>query len=87
MKTTFKIQNLKCGGCSNTISKKLYGLNDVTNIEIDNDTKTVSFYSENINTAKQVHNLLNNLGYPVIGDKNNLTTKAKSFVSCAIGRI
>lgn len=87
MKTTIEVQNLKCGGCANTIKKKLSEINDLSEIEVNNDTHTVSFNYENENTFIEAKELLNAIGYPVTGDKNALTTKAKSFVSCAIGRM
>lgn len=87
MKTTIEIQNLKCGGCANTITKKLSEINDLSELKVNNDNHTVSFNYENENTLIKAKELLNNIGYPVVGDKNALTTKAKSFVSCAVGRI
>ena len=87
MKTTIEIQNLKCGGCANTITKKLTGIKGLSELEVNNDNHTVSFNYESKNTFVKAKELLNDLGSPVTGDKNALTTKAKSFVSCAIGRI
>ncbi|TBN00420.1 copper chaperone [Hyunsoonleella flava] len=87
MKTTLKIQNLKCGGCANTILKKMSTIKNITDIEVDNETDTVSFNYDDNNTLNKVTTLLNNIGYPVNGEKNALSTKAKSFVSCAVGRI
>ncbi|WP_298345056.1 heavy-metal-associated domain-containing protein [uncultured Algibacter sp.] len=87
MQTSLKIQNLKCGGCSNTIMKKLSDIKDLNELEVSLDNDTVSFYYENEKTLAEVKELLNSIGYPIAGDKNALTTKAKSFVSCAIGRL
>lgn len=87
MKTTIEVQNLKCGGCANTIKKKLSEINNLSEIEVNNNTHTVSFNYENENTFIEAKELLNTIGYPVTGDKNAITTKAKSFVSCAIGRM
>ena len=87
MNSTLEIQNLKCGGCANTILKKLTSLENVNDVVIDNDNDTVSFSYTNENSLAIVKNTLTKLGYPVVGDKNALTTKAKSFVSCAIGRM
>ena len=87
MITTLEIQNLKCGGCANTITKKVSNLKDISGLEINNENNTISFGYNNANTLTEVKTLLKDIGYPVIGEKNALTTKAKSFVSCAIGRI
>ncbi|WP_116524381.1 heavy-metal-associated domain-containing protein [Seonamhaeicola aphaedonensis] len=87
MKTTIEIQNLKCGGCANTIITKLSELEFVDNVEVDNNDNTVTFSYEKEVTLNTVKKLLAKLGYPEVGDKNALSTKAKSFVSCAIGRM
>lgn len=87
IKTIIEIQNLKCGGCANTITKKLSEINGLSELSVNNDDHTVSFNYENENTLIKTKELLNAIGYPVTGDKNAFTTKAKSFVSCAIGRI
>jgi copper chaperone CopZ len=87
MKTTLEIQNLKCGGCANTIVTKLSELKDIEDVQVDNDNNTVTFNYKNENTLLATQELLAKLGYPIIGEKNAITTKAKSFVSCAIGRM
>lgn len=87
MNITLEIQNLKCHGCSNTITTKLSHLEGISDVIVNNDTESVSFTYENETCLIDAKTLLNTLGYPVVGEKNALTTKAKSFVSCAIGRI
>ncbi|MFD1163467.1 MULTISPECIES: heavy-metal-associated domain-containing protein [Hwangdonia] len=87
MKSTLKIQNLKCGGCASTIVNRLGDLNDISEIKVDNTNDSVSFNYENEDNLEKAKALLTKLGYPVVGDKNALTTKAKSFVSCAVGRM
>lgn len=87
MNTTIEIQNLKCHGCANTITTKLSNLEGVKDVVVNNETDSVSFNYENDSVLAEAKTLLHSLGYPVVGDKNALTTKAKSFVSCAIGRM
>jgi copper chaperone CopZ len=87
MKTTLEIQNLKCGGCAHTIISKLNSLPGLCDVEVNNDTYSVTFTHITKHNIHEAEILLAKLGYPVIGKKNALTTKAKSFVSCAIGRI
>lgn len=87
MKTLLVIQNLKCHGCANTITTKLSQLEGISDVVVNNETECVSFTYENETCLLEAKSLLHNLGYPAIGEKNALTTKAKSFVSCAIGRI
>lgn len=87
MKTSLEIQNLKCGGCASTIINRLSHLASIHNIKIDNDQNIISFSHESKSNLEEVKALLLKLGYPVVGEKNAVSTKAKSFVSCAIGRI
>lgn len=87
MKATVEIQNLKCGGCETTVRNKLTKLKNISNVIVDVTTTSISFNykeKEDINTIKKT---LNKLGYPIAGDKNELLTKTKSYVSCALGRL
>jgi copper chaperone len=87
MKTTLKIQNLKCGGCAHTIISKLNGLKGIQNVSVNIETNTISFDNELPNEIETATTLLSQLGYPVDGDANSIGKKAKSFVSCAVGRM
>ena len=87
MKTTLIIQNLKCGGCANTVITRLSELEDINDIEVSNEDNSVSFSYSNEENLNEAMSLLSKLGYPVVGEENTLGKKAKSFVSCAIGRI
>ena len=87
MKTNLIIQNLKCGGCEATILERLSGLQNITNISIDQEESEISFEYISPDTIETVKSELSKLGYPVVGEKNNLSKKAKSYVSCAIGKM
>ena len=87
METILEIQNLKCGGCAYTITKKLTELVGITNITVDTNSSSININSTNEEALEEAKTLLYKLGYPVLGDNNSFGTKAKSFVSCAIGRI
>ncbi|SFV64661.1 Heavy metal transport/detoxification protein [hydrothermal vent metagenome] len=89
MQYHLEVENIKCGGCANSIIQKISALDNVNNVEVNVDKGAVSFETDasNLNT---VQDKLHSLGYPVIGSVEGLdkiTTKAKSFVSCAIGKI
>ncbi|MCT4699915.1 heavy-metal-associated domain-containing protein [Tenacibaculum haliotis] len=86
MKQEIYIENLKCGGCAATIKKGLLAIDAISNIEIDVEKSIVTINSENGDLAV-VKEKLAKLGYPEVGDKNTIIHKAKSFVSCAVGRI
>jgi len=88
MKTVdINIENLKCNGCASTIKKGLQKFNEVekVNIDIENSIVNISFDGEDKNIDKYKKKL-SVLGYPEIGN-NNTFSVAKSFVSCAIGRV
>ncbi len=87
MEHTLQIQNLKCGGCAHTIITQLSKLNGISKISVNNETNEVYFKYNSETELTIVKNRLSDLGYPVEGEANSLPKKAKSFVSCAIGRI
>lgn len=87
MTETVKIQNLKCGGCANTIITRLEALDNISNVVVDTDTHQVHFDYIDLSQKTIVEELLSKLGYPVEGESNPISKKAKSFVSCAVGRL
>ncbi len=87
MQAILEIQNLKCGGCAKTILTRLENLNNISEIEVNNENDTVLFQYDTEERFVEAKALLSKLGYPVIGENNPLTKKAKSFVSCAVGRM
>lgn len=87
MKTTFEIQNFKCNGCATTILNKLTNIDGIDKVSVETEISTVTFFYKNDSNILEAKNLLNNIGYPVVGERNALTTKAKSFVSCTIGKM
>jgi copper chaperone CopZ len=87
MKTTVQIQNLKCNGCATTIKNNLQKLPNIQDIEINVEDSSVSFEYTADNELENVKKELYHLGYPLVGEENKLQTKAKSYVSCAVGRM
>ncbi|MGV6828783.1 MAG: heavy-metal-associated domain-containing protein [Flavobacteriales bacterium] len=87
MKTSYTIQNLKCGGCAHTISTKIGEIDHIENIQVDVEKSSVSFEYQNEEDTQKVQEKLAHLGYPIVGDKNTVISKAKSFVSCATGKM
>lgn len=85
--TTIKIQNLKCHGCANTIIRQLTKLEGISGVTVNNDTDEVTLNFESDSQLVTVNKKLSELGYPLVGENNSLPKKAKSFVSCAVGRI
>lgn len=87
MKTTLYIQNLKCGGCANTITKNIAMLDAITEVSVNVDESSVSFACPSEEKLIEVKEKLKALGYPEDGEANSLGSKAKSYVSCAIGKM
>ena len=84
-----EIDNLKCGGCANSIVKGLSQLPEISNVEIDHDHDLVKFDGPESARA-MVADKLRSMGYPEKGTLEGLSAglaNAKSFVSCAIGRL
>ncbi|MEQ6123700.1 heavy-metal-associated domain-containing protein [Pseudotenacibaculum sp. MALMAid0570] len=86
MTTTIHIENLKCGGCAATIRKGILSIDSVDNVEVDVETSEVKV-SHTKDVVTHIKEKLSKLGYPEAGDKNTVLHKAKSFVSCAVGRL
>jgi len=84
MEQQFEVENIKCGGCMNSIKTALLKLDGVTEVSIDKEIDTVTI-TGTVN-REDVVNKLNDLGYPEKGN-NTLIRKAKSYVNCAIGRM
>ena len=85
--TVIKVLNLKCGGCANTIKKGIIDIEGVNEILINLNTSEVSIDATDDLVIQQVKEKLSSMGYPEVGDSNTMLHKAKSFVSCATGRM
>jgi copper chaperone CopZ len=85
--TTLEILNLKCGGCANTVKKGLLTVEGVNEVNVDVEASKVSFNTANENTETLVKEKLSKMGYPEVGSDNTMVHKAKSFVSCATGKM
>ena len=49
MKNILNIQNLKCGGCANTIITQLSKLDGISEVIVENETDEVSFNTNSKN--------------------------------------
>ena len=90
MKQTFEVVNVKCGGCANTLKTKLleeFGEVEV-NLEVEPRQITLEIEDTNVPALRQA---LKSLGYPMsdedLSTVEGFTTTAKSFVSCAVGKM
>ena len=89
MKQTFKVQNVKCGGCANTLTTKLADEFGAIEVNLEVMPREISLEIEDENIPK-LEEALKNLGYPLASAKfgfiEDTSMKAKSFVSCAVGK-
>ncbi|WP_421871761.1 heavy-metal-associated domain-containing protein [Marinoscillum sp.] len=86
METTIIVDNLKCGGCANTIKNNLSKLSGIHAVAVDVDTAAVTLLHETAVHKQDILDRLGSLGYPEQGTTNGYQ-KVKSYVSCAVGRI
>jgi copper chaperone CopZ len=84
-KYEIQVENIKCGGCMNSIKKAIAAIAGVQAVEVLKETETVLVEGA-ADLRQSITEKLASLGYPEKGN-NNLIHKAKSFVSCAIGRV
>jgi len=79
-----QIVNVKCGGCQKNIISSLTKAG-FSGVDVDLETQTVTFDGD-VERAKA---LLSKMGYPEASSEEakSLTKKAKSYVSCAIGKM
>jgi len=83
------VDNIKCGGCANSISKHLLDMPDISKVKVHIEQGIVEIEGENVSRDVAAAALAG-MGYPETGSVEGLRAagaKAKSFVSCAIGRI
>lgn len=94
MALVIAVENIKCGGCANTIQKALMAVAGVeaVHVAIDEGVIEVSVEPE-VNEQEVLKTLkkkLLDMGYPEVGSVDGLKSagaKAKSFISCAVGKL
>ncbi|WP_350284851.1 heavy metal-associated domain-containing protein [uncultured Croceitalea sp.] len=87
MESIIIVQNLKCDGCANSIKKALEKLRGVSKVDVEVTLSEIRVSHEPSINLNIVEEKLTYLGYPKENAANSFSTKAKSFVSCGIGRI
>ena len=82
------VENIKCGGCVGSIVSGLEKLEGVHSVDVDVEQGRVSVTGDNA-LRPAVTARLQALGYPETGTTAGLAAaraKAKSYVSCAVGK-
>ena len=88
MNYEISVENIKCGGCAGTIIKNINAIDGVesTDVEIEAGIVKVAGIDGLLETLSAS---LLNMGYPETDSVEGIAAakaKAKSFVSCAVGK-
>ena len=83
---SIQVDNIKCHGCAASIRRGVSQISGVAEVGVDVDTGTVEIKHDGQINREGLTQHLHSLGYPIQGEGSILTT-AKSFISCAIGRM
>ena len=90
MRRIFKVENVKCDGCASTLKSKLKEQFAEIEVDLEKMPREIHVDIED-DSVDALRVSLKHLGYPMsdeeLGFVDNTTSKAKSFVSCAIGKV
>jgi copper chaperone len=89
MTISLHVDNIKCGGCANTIRKRLQEIDGVAKVTVTVEEGLVEVEADEM-LRSQLLETLDHAGYPESGSVEGLASvkaKAVSFVSCAVGRM
>lgn len=90
MKTKLIIDNIKCSGCAGSIKKGLKSFNEVSVVTVDVENESVEIIHDDNFPVQALKEKLSSMGYPEKGTLegfDKFAANAKSYVSCAIGKI
>jgi len=79
-----EVENIKCSGCANSIQQSLTKIKNVEDVKVDVEAGIIEVTGDA--DYEIILNKLRELGYPEKGN-NSVISKAKSYVSCAIGKM
>lgn len=90
MQQKFEVLNVKCGGCANTLKSSLQKEFGDVDVDLEVTPRIITLDIDNANVpALRIQ--LKKLGYPMSDEDlskfEDISTTAKSYVSCAIGKI
>lgn len=81
------VENIKCSGCASSIVKKISDLEGVSEVSVNEELGIVTVeYDKNDEVWNEVKSVLKSMGYAEKGT-GNFIDKAKSYVSCASGKL
>ncbi|MFT7879183.1 MAG: heavy metal-associated domain-containing protein [Sulfurimonas sp.] len=89
-KQTFEVLNVKCEGCAARLKKQLFEEFGEVEVDLGKEPRqiTLEIADEQIDVLRGA---LKQMGYPMVSEEMGFleesSMKAKSYVSCAIGKI
>lgn len=91
----FLVENIKCDGCANSIRKQLEALDEVSSVTVEVEAGCIQIdlvqnFEPTDARREKLAQVLLKMGYPESGSVEGLKAagaKAKSFVSCAVGKM
>jgi len=90
MERVLEVINVKCGGCASTLTSKLQEEFGVVEVDLTVEPRKITVDIED-DRMEALATALKKLGYPLateeMGFMDGATAKAKSFVSCAVGKM
>ena len=90
MQIVVEVENIKCGGCANSITSKLKEDTRIQDVAVDIEHGVVTLQADSDEVRADAIASLLKMGYPETGSVEGLKSvkaKASSFVSCAVGRM
>jgi len=91
MKKSFKALNIKCSGCANTVKESLKSQFGDVDVDLTQEPRVVTLEIKDEQAELDFRKKMKSLGYPMEDEEMGTfikgSLKAKSFVSCAIGKI
>ncbi|WP_178863610.1 heavy-metal-associated domain-containing protein [Thiomicrorhabdus cannonii] len=87
-----EVDNIKCGGCANSIRQQLGAVPSIKAVDVDvaQGKVALELVEDSAAIREQILAQLLKMGYPQAGSVRGLSAagaKAKSFVSCAVGKL
>lgn len=90
MQKTFEVMNVKCSGCAATLKGKLFEKFGEVEVHLNKEPREITLNIEE-EEIEELSKELKRLGYPLSSDSmgfvESTSVKAKSYVSCAIGKM
>jgi copper chaperone CopZ len=91
MKKSYEVLNIKCNGCASRVKQSLSKRFDDVDVDLTKMPRIVTVDIKNDEDEEFLNTTLKSLGYPFSSDDTSslekVSLKAKSFVSCAIGKM